>query len=413
MLNESSRQVIVRLPRLHVAQTKIVRESRRFNIVCCGRRFGKSVLGIDRLVRPALEGKFTAYFCPTYKMLAEIWRETRRVVKPVTRNANATDHRIELITGGIIDMWSLEAIESVRGRKYHRVVPDEAAMCANLKDAWQEVIRPTLTDYAGDAWFLSTPKGINFFKELFDRGQDPSRATYASWQMPTLANPYILPSEVEAARMELPAQVFQQEYLAEFLQNEGAVFRNIEANLTAPLAAKPDDHAGHRIVMGVDWAQKNDFTCLSVFCATCMTEVELDRFNKIEFAHQRGRLRRAYDFWRVADVLAEENSIGAPNIEALIAEGIRVFAFSTTAQTKAPLIQSLALSFERREARWQDIPVATAELVAYESTINPTTGRVSYNAPAGLHDDTVIARALARRAAESTGGTAETGEPLW
>ncbi len=61
--------ITIKLPRLHAGQAQIVREARRWNTVCCGRRYGKSVLGIDRLVRPALDGKFVAYFCPTHKML--------------------------------------------------------------------------------------------------------------------------------------------------------------------------------------------------------------------------------------------------------------------------------------------------------------------------------------------------------
>jgi hypothetical protein len=51
-----------------------------------------------------------------------------------------------------------------------------------------------LTDYIGEAWFLSTPKGFNYFKTLFDRGQDPEQTDWASWQMPSEGNPHIAPS---------------------------------------------------------------------------------------------------------------------------------------------------------------------------------------------------------------------------
>jgi hypothetical protein len=99
--------------------------------------------------------------------------------------------------------------------------------------------------------------------------------------------------------------------------------------------------------------------------------------------------------WHVNLILAEENSIGGPNIEALqAAVGIPVRGFVTTAQSKPPLIQSLALALERQEMAWLDVPVATAELAAYEARVSPQTGRVAYSAPAGMHDDTVIARAL-------------------
>lgn len=383
------------LPAPHAAQQQIINEAKRFNVLACGRRFGKTLLGIE-LASIANKGYPVAWFSPTYKMLAEVWRDTKRMLQSAITTVNVQQHRLEL-GGGSIDMWSLDSPDSSRGRKYKRVVVDEAAMVPNFQEAWQAAIRPTLTDYQGDAYWLSTPRGMNFFKQGFDYGQDPLMEDWASWRFPTVANPYILESEVELARVELPESVFKQEYLAEFLQSEGAVFRNIEPNLKA-LKSTPDQHKGHRVVQGVDWAQKEDFTVISTFCATCKAELELDRFNKIEWAFQRGRLRVQYDRWGVTYSLAEENSIGSPNIEALQREGMIIAPFTTTSVSKAPLIQSLALCFERNEAKWLNIPVATAELIAYESKVSTVTGRPTYGAPEGMHDDTVMARALAWQA---------------
>lgn len=388
------RQFEIEIPALHSAQQQIVNESARFNVLACGRRFGKTTLGLELDIQPALDGYPVAWFSPTYKMMGEVWRDTRKVLAPITKTVNAQEHRLELITGGVMDMWSLDSPDSTRGRKYKRVVVDEAAMVPNFQEAWQAAIRPTLTDYEGDAYWLSTPKGMNFFKQGFDYGQDPLMPDWASWQMPTTSNPYMSPAEIEKARQELPELTFKQEYLAEFLQSEGAVFRNIKPNLTAPLNADPESHKDHRIVSGLDWAQKHDFTAHSVGCATCKVELELDRFNKIEWAFQRARIKAAIDRWKITTVLAEENSIGSPNIEALQAEGLPVRGFQTTAQSKGPLIQSLALAFERLEFSWLNHPVATAELIAYESKVSTVTGRASYSAPEGMNDDTVIARAL-------------------
>lgn len=326
-------------------------------------------------------------------MLAEVWRDTRQMLHPAITKINVQQHRFELGSGSI-DMWSLDSPDSARGRKYKRVIVDEAAMVPNFQEAWQAAIRPTLTDYEGDAYWLSTPRGMNFFKQGFDYGQDPLMQDWASWQFPTVANPFISPDEVEKAREELPELTFKQEYLAEFLQSEGAVFRNIKPNLTAPEDAKPEAHRGHRIVSGLDWGQKHDFTAHSIGCADCKTELELDRFNKIEWAFQRGRIKAQCDKWGIDQILAEHNSIGSPNVEALQSEGLPVIAFETTAQSKGPLIQSLALALERMEFKWLNEPIGTAELVAYESKVSAATGRVSYSSPEGMHDDTVIARAL-------------------
>ena len=316
--------------------------------------------------------------------------------QPAITAMNVQERRFELGTGSI-DFWSLEAPDAPRGRKYKRVIVDEAAQVPEFRYAWENVITPTLTDYVGDAWWLSTPRGMNYFKQGFDYGQDPLREDWASWQFPSSANPHMPEKEIERARRDLPEATFKQEYLAEFLQSEGAVFRNIEPNLIAQ-PTSPSVHAGHRVVMGVDWAQKEDFTCICTFCDTCKSELELDRFNKIQWDFQRGRLKAAHQRWNVSEILAEENAIGSPNIEALVKDRLNVRPFTTTAATKPPLIQSLALCFERNEAKWLPDPVGKAELIAYESKISAQTGRPSYSAPEGMHDDTVIARALAWQA---------------
>jgi Terminase large subunit, T4likevirus-type, N-terminal len=123
-------------------------------------------------------------------------------------------------------MWSLDSSDSARGRKYALAVVDECALVPNLEQAWH-AIRPVLTDYMGGAWFLSTPKGMNYFKTLFDRGQDPERKEWASWQMPTAANPFIAPDEIESARLDMTEVAFNQEYLALFVNWEGSVFRRV------------------------------------------------------------------------------------------------------------------------------------------------------------------------------------------
>ena len=384
------------MPRPHSGQRKVIAEARRINTLSCGRRWGKSVLGIDRLVRPALAGQTAAYFTPTYKMLAETWREVSRILSPVTARSNASDHRLELLTGGVLDMWSLDNPDSARGRKYHRVVVDEAAMVPKLEEAWQAVIRPTLTDYKGDAWFLSTPRGRNFFWTLWQRGQDPEHPDYASWQMPTVANPYIDPTEVEAARADLAERVFAQEYLAVFLEDAGGVFRRVQE----VAIAEPQDGpvAGHDYVLGVDWGRHHDFTVLALIDLITNELVALDRFNKIEYATQTLRLRALAERFRPEAILAERNSMGEPLIEQLVREGLPVRPFTTTNATKAEVIDNLALAFERGDLKILPDPVLVAELQAFEAERLPS-GLMRYGAPEGMHDDTVMALALAWQAA--------------
>jgi hypothetical protein len=188
---------------------------------------------MDRLIHPALQGKRVAWFAPNYRLLSDVWRELQTLLDPVIANRNQQERRLELHGGGVIEMWSLDSPDSGRGRAYSVVVIDEAAMVTNLEQAWQQAIRPMLTDFQGQAWFLSTPKGMSFFKTLFDWGQDPARREWASWQMATSENPHIDPEEIEAARLDMTESAFNQEYLALFVNWEGSVFRRVGEAATA------------------------------------------------------------------------------------------------------------------------------------------------------------------------------------
>jgi len=394
----------VKRPRLHPAQRVVKSEAARFNALCAGRRWGKNILLRDVLVEPALSGFPVAWMAPTYKMLSDDWRGLRSMLASVTAHKLEDEHRLELITGGIIDMWSLDQPDSVRGRKYKRVAINEAAQTPELEYAWEQVIRPTLTDYVGDAWFASTPRGLNYYWRLWQRGQDRlAFPDWRSWRYPTSANPFIEASEIEDQRGDLPERVFRQELLAEFIESAGAVFRNLAAVCIVRERDDPETHKGHSTFMGIDWAKSNDFTVATVGCLQCHKAVDWDRQNQVDYAFQRGRLKQLSDKWHPLRILAESNSMGVPNIEMLQREGLPVEGFETTAASKPPLIEGLALALERGEIKLPED--YGGELAAYEMRVNPITHRATYTAPEGLHDDRVMSAALLWRLM-STGGPA-------
>lgn len=212
----------VTLPRPHPAQRVVLHEAQRYNVLSCGRRWGKTTLGVDLLVKPALAGKPVGWFAPTYKLVLEIWRWLETALRPVLRRSNATERRMELITGGVVEFWTLADPDAGRGRKYARVVIDEAGMVAGLLDIWRAAIRPTLTDLAGDAWFMGTPKGYNDFHRLYQRaGKEPG---WQAWQRSTEDNPHIPPDEITAMRTELGPTIAAQEVDALFVEGVGQFF---------------------------------------------------------------------------------------------------------------------------------------------------------------------------------------------
>jgi hypothetical protein len=147
-------------------------------------------------------------------------------------------------------------------------------------------------------------------------------------------------------------------------------------------------------VAGCDWAKQHDYTTFSFGCLDCKQEVDRDRFNKIDYAFQVERLQAMCRQWQPSAIQTELNSIGQPVFEQLQRLGLPVVGFETTATTKPPLIENLALTLERSEWQFQQDAIWTAELEAYERKVSTVTGRSSYSAPEGVHDDTVMARAL-------------------
>jgi phage terminase large subunit-like protein len=357
----SNKAINLQLPALHQAQAQTVSGAKRYNIICCGRRWGKTVLGMDRLIQTALQGKPVAWFGPTYKSVADTWRELCSLLANITRSRNEQEKRLELLGGGVIDVWSLDSPDAGRGRKYALVVIDEAAMIPNLAQAWQESIRPTLTDLHGSAWILSTPRGFNYFKVLFDFGQDCQRQGWASWQMPTSANPFIDRDEIEAARQDLTEAAFTQEYLAKFIDSEGIVFRRVIDLATANPKGKPE--TGHEYIIGCDWGRSHDYTVFIVVDATAHAIVALDRSNHVDYALQCNRLRALSETWQPKRIIAEQNSIGQPIIEQLRRDGLRIEPFTTTNASKAQAIEELALAFERGDIRILNHPVLVNELI--------------------------------------------------
>lgn len=388
----ATQTLTVSLSHPHAGQRQVLREFERvrFGVVNCGRRWGKSETGKHVLIQCGLAGGVAWWISPTYKMASDTWRRLKQTLMPITIEKNEVEHRLDLVTNGTVQVWSGHEPNALRGAGLDLAVMDEAAYLH--PDVWRAAIRPALSDKRGRALFLSTPNGRNWFWDLWMHGNSPDHADWKAWHFPTVTSPIVGDDEVEQARQLLPERIFRQEYLAEFLDDGGVIFRNLTACQTSVHLDAPEP--GHTYVCGLDWAKDQDFTVITVLDKDTHQLVHMDRFNEVGWRVQRGRLRALAEAWQPVAIWAEENSIGGPNIEELQAEGLPVFPFMTTATSKGPLIESLALAFEQGDIGLYADPILMGELQAYTMERLPS-GRYRYSAPVGMHDDTVIALALA------------------
>jgi len=209
-------EIEVTLKTPHPKQREFLDNRARFNVLKCGRRFGKTEISQELISEIIETGGIIAYYSPTYKDLYETWQESKRVFKDIIVSSSETVKQIIFIGGAKLDMWSMEDPDSGRGRKYHRIIVDECEKAHKFKEAWQQTMRATLTDFKGDAYLLSTPQfGDTFFKEIAKlHEKSPEWRTFI---YTTYDNPYIDPEEINDARMLLPESVFRCEYMAEDL----------------------------------------------------------------------------------------------------------------------------------------------------------------------------------------------------
>jgi hypothetical protein len=332
---------------------------------------------------------------PTYKNARPLWRFLREALPQPPCRFNYTDKVVTFPSGGTIGIYTADEPDSMRGESFHLVVVDEAARVK--PDVFDDVIEPTVADYDGDVYLVTTPKGRNWFWVGWAAALADGKYA-AAFTAPTSANPIpTIRRAYELAKTRLTRRTFLQEWDAQFIE-DGGVFSGVDEAATAPVNEPPGKHRGHRVGIGIDWGKHEDYTVAITYCGTCEQQLDLYRRNGIEYVQQRARIKELRDRWRPARILAESNSIGDPNIEDLRREGVSVVGFETTAQSKPELIEALILGIETGKVRILPDETLKNELKAFQVTMT-AAGHKKYAAPEGMHDDTVIALALSRRAA--------------
>jgi hypothetical protein len=233
---------------LHAGQVKayLTLRDHRFKALRCGRRFGKTDFAKTWIKEGLVQGYECAWFAPQHKTWSEVYSELASALAPIIDQASKTAGVIKFKTGGRLDFWSLENSIAGRGRRYHRIVIDEAAfgkdgdnkVDGSTMEIWEKSIKPTLYDFSGEALVCSNSAGKkpdNFFYNICT---DPQYG-FEEFHAPTMENP-LLPKRSQSESLEEwvvrkdqfqadliksnDPLVYSQEYLAEFVDWSGVAF---------------------------------------------------------------------------------------------------------------------------------------------------------------------------------------------
>ncbi len=387
----------------HKGQRRIHRRRIRFRVVACGRRYGKTLMACNEIVKFALDhaNANCAWVAPWFRQSKIAYRFIRRAfARTGTRiiiKKSDSDLRLEFANGSVIQFFSAENYDSIRGDGYHFLVIDEAGDALRNPKIWTDAIRPALSDTNGQALIIGTPKGRNLFFQLFARGEDPEYPEWASFHARTEDNPFIPKAEIAAAKKELPADAFDQEYDARFLEEGAGVFKGIDACIKGMLDPDYQRIVGRPYIIGWDPAKFQDYSVVTLLDCVTKRVVAWRRINQIDYTVQIEMVAALAELFG-ATVYMDVTGVGAPLAELLKAEAerrhFRVEEYLFTSASKKALVEKLQLGIQQVALELPKIEVLLNELRQFEYQMTP--GRqVTYSAPQGAHDDTVISLALA------------------
>lgn len=380
----------------HKLQKEILNSKSRYKVICAGRRFGKSALCAYEILKILADkenkNKRIWVVAPTYDLSQKVFHYLvpwfLKVAPSQQKGVSLTPNRppkIQMANGNLVEGKSTDTPQTLLGESLDFLIIDEAARISST--IWESYLYPTLLDRRGDAMFISTPLGHNWFYNEWLRAKESNGA----FKFRTVDNPYISKEAVAEAKEKLPEAVFAREFEASFEKSAG-VFRNITDIVSDNSLS--DTRPGVSYVMGVDLGKYRDFTVLTVIDRTTNKVVFLDRFKETDWNLQKGRIVAACQRYNNAKIVIDSTGVGDPIADALRKENLFVEDFKYTNKTKQQMIEKLNLFIERKDITIPDNEVLIDELEAFSCDLSPS-GKLLYSAPQGLHDDTVNSLGLA------------------
>ena len=373
--------------------SQILSSGSKYHIANIGRQFGKSLMGENLLLYWAINMApcKIMWVSPVYAQANKVQKELYSAIAKsgIVKTNNFSSSEIVFKNGSSVIFRSAERYDNIRGETLDYAILDEAAFMKD--DAWREAIKPTLLVRGKKALFISTPKGKNWFYDLYQLGVSSDHSNYQSYTGSSYDTPYISKEEIDEAKQVLPEAVFQQEYLAKFIDGGGEVFQHVRDRTYAGDWQKPTG----KVYCGIDLGKQEDYT-VATFIDTKGTVIDIYRDNRTEWSQMVRQILDRIKKWN-ATVMIEVNSIGDVIFEQVKKEWQDTHPFVTTSNSKTEIIEGLILDFNNFDVLLPSqelFPALSHELEIFTYDYNPKTRSIRYGHPSGMHDDTVMSLAI-------------------
>lgn len=317
--------------------------------------------------------------------------------------------------GSTITFRSADAPDSIVSKGYNFIVIDEAALIEERVFTLQ--ILGTARKAGIKIFMITTPRGKKHWTyRFFLKGQDANQKKYLSFQQPYTKNPHFNKTLSELIK-DIPDWLFQQEYMAKFIEDGDSVFRGIEhillgdeiqypsqqqewaPEIGSTTVPQPDGtfvtRESHQrsFVVSMDIAKSIDYTVLTGLDLETGEVVYYRRLNKTDYREVLTIASAACRRLNGADLIFDATGVGAGIADMLNDYDVTAHPFIFTNDSKTEIVNKLILSVEYQQIKIPNITTIKNELSVFTYTLT-RTGKISYNAPAGFHDDIVMSLAM-------------------
>lgn len=414
---QQTRKIKLGLYKPHKGQLKLHNAKARFRVSCWGRRAGKTFGCCNEHVKKGVERRKSLnwWVAPTYKQAQIAFENIVRALRDqMVSKPNYTQLKFKLYSSEF-EFRSAKNPDDLRGDGVHFLTMDE---CRDIKArAWFEVMMPMLTDTDGEAVFISTPQGHDWFYHLYQLGQDPLQSEYWSFNAPSMINPYLPLSFIEEMRSKMPEDKFEQEILAVFRPDQATVFKRVNDCIRNPKKViqgnsyQEDPIPGHYYILGWDPAKHTDFSVITVLDCNTGHLVAFDRDNQTDYRIQIIRVLAIALKYNRASIVMDATGVGDPLLEQIREADFTVEGIVWTNPKKKEMVERLQLATEHQQISLPNIAVVLQEIRAYSYKIS-ASGNIIYGAPDSqeegvkIHDDCVSSLMMAVHSMSHAGAIA-------
>jgi len=401
----------------HETQQEVLNCKNREVLICAGRGWGKSMLVgyivFKSFLKGLLEIKQGKRDSIKIFIVAQTYDLTEKVAAYAVKFFLAYDKATfgKCISGGGNRPYQLKMSESawiqckstnepmgLLGERVDLLIVDEAPLVP--EKVYLQYLKPIMASKTkkGKTYYIGTPRGRGWFKNKFTMLKEVG----AAFQYPSTAGVETTETELRELKKEYPQGLFEQEYLAQFRDDAGMVFKKeVLDRIIEPTEHIYQDVAnGHRYAMGIDLAREEDYTVITVIDVYTKKVVHIDRFRGWDYPYQKKHIMAKAERYNNARVIIDATGVGKPIYEDLMRAGVFVEDFTFTGKSKEELFGNLRVFIENGYIRIPNYSVLIDELLSFEYILrNEKTGEplrnIKYGPPQGLHDDCVDSLALA------------------